>query len=96
MRRRGPAGTPIIVMTILVAGWLDALPWPDTLAVLRPQWLTLVMIYWAIALPQRIGVLWGAGAGLFLDALRGATLGQHALVLALVVHIGQADRKSVV
>lgn len=90
MRRRGAAGSPIILVTILVAGWLEALPWPESLAILRPQWLVLVMIYWAIALPHRIGVLWGAGAGLFLDVLRGTVLGQHALAMTLVVYIGQA------
>lgn len=93
MRRDGPAGTPVILITILLAGWLEVMPWPEGIAVLRPQWLVLVMIYWAIALPQRIGVVWGAGAGLFLDVLRGVTLGQHALALTLVVYIGQAIHK---
>ena len=53
----------------------------------RPQWVTLVLLYWAIALPHRIGVGSGFLAGIVLDVLTGTLLGQHALGLSIVTFI---------
>lgn len=81
------SGTPVIVITFLVAAWLEVLPLPDMLNQVRPEWICLVLIYWVIALPHRVGVFWGFAAGLFQDALTGVVLGQHALAYALVAYI---------
>jgi rod shape-determining protein MreD len=88
-----PAGTGIIIVTLLLAAWLSLLPWPDRLSLFRPEWLTLVLIYWVIALPYRVGVFWGFFTGLFQDVLVGAVLGQHALAFALVAWLAQASYK---
>lgn len=88
-----PAGSGIIVLTILVAAWVSLLPWPDRLSLFRPEWLALVLIYWVIALPYRIGVFWGFFIGLFQDVLMGAVLGQHALAFAVVAWLAQAAHK---
>jgi rod shape-determining protein MreD len=88
-----PAGSGIIVLTMLVAAWVSLLPWPDRLSLFRPEWLTLVLIYWVIALPYRIGVFWGFFTGLFQDVLFGAVLGQHALAFAVVAWLAQASYK---
>lgn len=79
-----PAGTGVIVASLAVAAWLTLLPWPDMLSLLRPHWLVLVLIYWVLALPYRIGVFWGFFTGLFHDLLVGAVLGQHALAYSVV------------
>lgn len=88
-----PAGSGIIVLTMLVAAWVSLLPWPDRLSFFRPEWLALVLIYWVIALPYRIGVFWGFLVGLFQDVLVGAVLGQHALAFAAVAWLAQAAHK---
>ena len=88
-----PAGSGIIVLTMLVAAWVSLLPWPDRLSFFRPEWLALVLIYWVIALPYRVGVFWGFFAGLFQDVLVGAVLGQHALAFAVVAWLAQAAHK---
>ena len=93
MNRNQSAGTPIILVTLLVAGWLELLPLTDALDYLRPQWLVLAMIYWAIALPHRIGVVWGGLIGLVQDVLLGSVLGQHALAMTLAVYIAQSTYK---
>ncbi len=93
MSRNQSAGTPIIIVTLLVAGWLEVLPLPDAVEYLRPQWLVLAMVYWAIALPHRIGVVWGASVGLVQDVLLGTVLGQHALAMTLAVYIAQSTYK---
>jgi len=88
-----PAGTGIILLTLAVAAWVSLLPWPDKISLFRPEWLVLVLIYWVIALPYRIGVFWGFFVGLFQDVLVGAVLGQHALAFAMVAWLAQATHK---
>lgn len=87
------SGTPVIVVTLLVAAWLEVLPLPDAVEYFRPEWLAIAMVYWTIALPHRIGVVWGASVGLFQDVLLGAVLGQHALAMTLVVFLAQSSYK---
>ena len=90
-----PAGTGVIITSLAVAAWLSQLPWPDLLALFRPHWLVLVLIYWVLALPYRIGVFWGFFTGLFQDVLTGAVLGQHALAFALVAWLAQATYRRI-
>jgi len=84
----GPGnGGPAIVITLCVAMLLMILPMPEWARPFRPQWVTLVMLYWAIALPHRVGVGSGFVVGIVLDALTGTLLGQHALGLSVVTFI---------
>ena len=61
-----------VPVAVAVALMLTLVPLPLWAEVLRPEWVTLVLIYWCIALPQRIGVFTGWLAGLMLDVARGA------------------------
>ncbi len=81
------AGTPVVLLTFVLAAWLEVLPLPEMLDSGRPEWMALVLIYWVIALPHRVGVFWGFGVGLFQDALSGGVLGEHALAYALLAYI---------
>ena len=49
-------GQLIILATFLAALVLTMLPWPHWTEQFRPDWVGLVLIYWCIALPQRVGV----------------------------------------
>jgi rod shape-determining protein MreD len=83
----GSRGHLVIVITIAVAMLLTILPLPEWARPYRPQWVTLVLLYWAIALPHRVGVGSGFTAGIILDVLTGTLLGQHALGLSVVTFI---------
>jgi rod shape-determining protein MreD len=85
--RVSASGTPVILVSLLVAGWLELLPLPEMLDNVRPEWMCMTLLYWVLALPHRVGVLWGFGVGLFQDVLVGAVLGQHALAFAVVSYI---------
>lgn len=87
------AGTGVILVTLMLAAWLEVLPLPDMLVYLRPEWLALTLVYWVIALPHRIGVFWGFGTGLFMDVLVGAVLGQHALAFAVIAWVSALVHK---
>lgn len=77
-------GGGVIVFTFLVALVLTIIPMPETARYLRPDWVGLVLIYWCLALPDRVGVSTGWLLGLLLDLLTGTVLGQHALSLTVV------------
>jgi len=80
--RRGP-----VIVTLLVGLMLTMMPLPESVEPYRPDWLTLVMIFWAMQLPRTwsVGSAWAAG--ILLDVAQGTLLGQHALALAVVVFV---------
>ena len=87
MNQQAAQGTSVIVISFLVAMLLAVFPLPLWAAVARPEWVALVLIYWVVALPQRVGVLVAAAVGLVLDILEGAVLGQNGLSLAVVAFL---------
>lgn len=54
---------------------------------LRPAWVLMALIYWAMVEPEQInvGVAWLLG--IFLDVLEGTLLGEHALALTVVIYV---------
>ncbi|MCC6209033.1 MAG: rod shape-determining protein MreD [Gammaproteobacteria bacterium] len=87
MNYQAKGGGWIIVLSFLAALALTILPLPGWIAAIRPEWAVLVLIYWCMALPGRVGVGWAWVVGLLLDVLRGGLLGQHALSFALVAYV---------
>lgn len=80
-------GTWVVFLTLVVALFLTILPLPTAGEDLRPQWVAMTLIFWALALPERVGVFWAFGTGLVLDVASGTLLGHHALGLSLVVYV---------
>jgi len=74
-------------LSIVVAFMLTIMPLPDWAVELRPDWVTLVLIYWAMALPTRFGVTIAWLFGILLDVSTGSILGQHALGMVLAIYI---------
>jgi rod shape-determining protein MreD len=80
----GPRTWPVLA-SLLVALSLEVTPLPGDFAPWRPPWLALAAIYWALAYPRRYGLAMSWSAGLVLDVLKGAVLGQHALAMTVAV-----------
>ncbi|WP_373185356.1 rod shape-determining protein MreD [Halopseudomonas sp.] len=74
----------IIGLTFVVALLLSVMPMPAMLEMGRPMWLAMVLAYWVMALPHRVGLLTAWVTGLATDVLYGQLFGQHALVMTLV------------
>jgi rod shape-determining protein MreD len=74
-------------LSIVVAFMLTIMPLPDWAVELRPDWVTLVLIYWAMAIPTRFGVTIAWLFGILLDVSTGSILGQHALGMVLAIYI---------
>ena len=79
----------VVVPTMLLALMLVMLPLPEWAQIFRPDWLTLVLIYWVMAMPERLGIVFAWIFGLLLDVTQGAILGQHAIALVLVAFFVQ-------
>jgi rod shape-determining protein MreD len=77
----------VVALSFFVAYLLAVVPVPVWAMSWRPEWLVLVLIYWIIALPYRIGIGSAWSAGLLMDVLEGSVLGLNAMVLAIIAYI---------
>ncbi|MBD3897352.1 rod shape-determining protein MreD [Halomonas sp. ML-15] len=83
----GISGTLLIWLSLLLALCLQVMPLADVWLIWRPDWLGLMLIYWCVVMPQRVGVLHGFVLGLLLDLIEGSPLGQNALTLSLLAFL---------
>ena len=85
-RDRSSRRLPVII-TLIVGLMLTIMPLPESIRDFRPDWLALLMIFWAMQLPRT----WSVGSawivGIVLDVSYGTLLGQHALALSFIVFI---------
>ncbi len=80
-------GGLIIIASFVAALVLTSLPLPEWIRPFRPPWHSLVLIYWCMAAPQRVGVGVGWSVGLLVDVATNTLLGQHAMALAITAFI---------
>lgn len=73
--------------TFVLALALSIVPLDDRVAPYRPDWVPLILIYWAIARPQHFGLLTAFGIALALDILSGSLMGRHALALLPIIFL---------
>src|SRR3990172_8401634 len=80
-------GGGVIFFSFIVALMLTAMPLPEWAINWRPAWVAMVLIYWCMALPHRVGIGVGWLLGIFLDVLQGTLLGQNAIGLAILAFL---------
>jgi rod shape-determining protein MreD len=76
-----------LAATFMVAILFAIMPGPTWAEAFRPDWVGLVLIYWCMALPGRIGVGTGWMLGLVMDVLYGALLGSNALAKTIMAFL---------
>ncbi len=76
-----------ILLTLILAMCLRIVPLSDDLALLNPDWVLLVLIYWSLYLPDRVGIFHAWIFGLFTDVLLGRMLGQYALAYSIIIFV---------
>ena len=77
-------------MTLFAALMLDILPWQGAGLLLRPDFVLLLLLYWVIQQPLRVGMATAWGLGLVMDVADGALLGQYALAYTLAIYVALA------
>jgi len=84
-------GLVIIWFTIFAGMVLVLVPMPQffpvELGFLRPDWVAMILVYWIIALPHRVGIPMAWLAGIAVDVLLGSPIGQHALSYVLIAYV---------
>lgn len=84
-------GSWFIALTFLIALLLSILPLEGMLAWARPHYLMVVLAYWVLVLPERIGVIVAWVSGFLLDILLGDVLGENAFSLAVIAYVLQVS-----
>lgn len=86
MQQRAHA-TWVIFLSFFIAYLLAIVPFPDWAMNYRPEWVPMVLIYWVMALPYRVGIGSAWVTGITLDVLEGSVLGLNALGLVIIAYV---------
>lgn len=76
-------GTWLIIVSLVIALILTVIPLPELVTSWRPAWLMLVLSFWVIHFPNRVGLFWAFIFGLLMDVLHGTSMGVHSFSLAI-------------
>ncbi len=87
MRGSSSYGFYRIIFTLVLAMALRILPLPELAGLFNPDWVLLSLIYWSLAVPERVGIFHAWTFGLLTDVLTGKLLGQYALAYSLVIYL---------
>lgn len=87
MINRQHNGGIIILLSFILGYMLTAMPLPDWAVNWRPAWVTIVLIYWCLALPERVGIGIAWLSGLLLDVHQGTVFGLNAIALTFIALI---------
>ena len=75
----------IIILTLLLSLMFSLVMLP--LGYIAPEWLLLVNIYWAIALPSNNKIILAFLSGFFVDIVLGQPLGISSLSYVIFIYI---------
>jgi len=82
----------LILLTLTIALLLAIvhLPesWPQWLGWIRPAWVAMVVFFWVMELPDRMGLVSAWVLGLLLDVLYADPLGLNGALLASITYVG--------
>ncbi|HEX6828353.1 MAG TPA: rod shape-determining protein MreD [Burkholderiales bacterium] len=83
-----PVKPALIAFTLIFALLLNLLPISGFVRWLRPDFVALVLLYWTVQQPHRVGMGIAFALGLAMDVAVGSLLGQHALAYSLLAFAG--------
>ena len=85
----------MILFTLLLALMLTIMPMAIKVNAFRPDWVLIVMVYWSMALPNKVNIFTAWIMGFIIDVLLGSVLGVHAAAMAMVVYISAANYQKI-
>lgn len=86
MNRERPV-LPWMLMSVSVAVMLALIPLPELISPLRPYWLALVVIYWCLESPEKVGFGFAFFSGILADFAYGTILGEQALRMVILMFL---------
>src|SRR5258708_32022473 len=84
---RNEASAGLVLVSLTLAFCLNLMTWQGTPLLARPDFLLLVLIYWCMEEPHRIGATSAFFAGLLMDIAESSLTGQNALVYSLSAYL---------
>ena len=90
-----PAKPWFIALSLLLALLANIAPLSGVAMALRPDFLALVLLYWCIREPRRVGVGVSWLVGLLMDVADATVFGQHALAYAVLAYGAEYFRRRV-
>ena len=79
----------LIFLTLFIALYLDSYLFPAGFQTIKPTFVLLTLIYWNMALPDRVGIFAALLFGIFVDLIEGSLLGLHGILFILVTYVCQ-------
>ena len=76
-----------IVASFAVAMILSVVSLPESIAVFRPDFVVLMLIFWCLYKPQSVGIFTAFVVGLLADTILFGVLGQNAIAKVTVAYI---------
>ena len=83
-----PAKPAFIVATLCGALLLNLLPSSGWWLAVRPDFVALILLFWCIEQPRKIGFTAAWLLGLLMDVADASLLGQHALAYSILAYAG--------
>ncbi|PZP50639.1 MAG: rod shape-determining protein MreD [Azospira oryzae] len=90
-----PARPGFIALTFIGAALLALLPWSGTALLVRPDFVAVVLLYWCIREPRRVGIGIAWALGLLMDVGYATLFGQNALAYSVLAFLGLTWRRRV-
>ena len=75
------------VLSLLAALTLSAWPLPDLYAPWQPQWVLMILIFWIIVQPGKVGFGMAWTAGLLSDLIAGNWIGIHVFSYCIIAFL---------
>ncbi len=90
-----PVNPWFILLTLFFGLVANIVPTTPAVAMLRPDFLALVLLYWCIQEPRYVGVGAAWMVGLLMDVADATLFGQHALAYAVLAYAADYFRRRV-
>ena len=76
-----------ILVSFVLGMVLRIAPMPAEWFSANPDWLALLLVFWTLHAPERVGVVMAWLLGMSADVLTGRLLGQHALAYTVIAYL---------
>ena len=77
----------LIYLSLLIALIIDSYNFSNIFQFIKPSFVLLVLIYWNMALPDRVGITTALLFGVLVDLLQSSILGLHGLLFVLITYL---------
>jgi len=83
-----PVRPAFIALTMLIALLANLFPWTGIWMWAKPDFVALLVLYWCIDQPRKIGFAAAWLLGLIMDVADASLFGQHALAYSILAYAG--------